>query len=167
MTGGTRTGDKRVVLVAAVAENGVIGKDGDLPWHLPEDLKHFRAVTRGHTVVMGRVTYDSIGRPLPERTNIVVTRDPDWADPDHPEVRRAGSLPEALALAEEYDGEVRVIGGAQVYAAALPHADAQVLSEVHGTPEGDTRYPDFDRAEWTETSREPREGFDVVWLERR
>ncbi len=154
---------KRVVMVAAVAENGVIGLDGDIPWSIPEDLKHFRAVTRGNTVVMGRRTFDSIGHPLPYRTNVVVTRDESWA---YDGVFRAGSVEEAIALAQDFEGDVMIMGGAQIYAAAMPLADAQVLTEVHLSPDGDTHYPDYDRSEWRETKREPHEGFDFVWWER-
>ncbi len=155
--------DKRVVMVAAVADNGVIGLDGDIPWSLPEDLKHFRATTKGNSVVMGRRTYESIGHPLPFRSNIVVTRQTDWAADG---VLVAHSVADAIAMAADFEGDVMVIGGAQVYEAAMPHADVQVLTEVHLSPEGDTYYPDFDRAEWTETKREPRDGFEFVWLER-
>lgn len=162
----------RIVLVAAVADNGVIGNAGDIPWDIPEDMRHFRTVTRGHTVVMGRVTFESIGRPLPHRTNVVVSRDPGWSADG---VTVAGSLTEALATAtstrtataEAGAGEVMVIGGAQIYAAALPLADAQILTEVHQRPEGDTFYPAFDRSEWVETRREKHDGYDFVWLERR
>ena len=155
--------DKRVVMVAAVADTGVIGLDGDIPWSLPEDLKHFRATTKGNSVVMGRRTYESIGHPLPFRSNIVVTRQTDWAADG---VLVAHSVADAIAMAADFEGDVMVIGGAQVYEAAMPHADVQVLTEVHLSPEGDTYYPDFDRAEWTETKREPRDGFEFVWLER-
>ena len=154
----------RVVLVAAVAENGVIGGYGQIPWRIPEDMKHFRAVTRGHTVVMGRLTFESIGRPLPDRTNIVVTRTPGWSAEG---VTVAASVEEALALAGAGGGDVMVIGGAQVYAAAMGAADVQVLTEVHQKPEGDTFYPEFDRAAWAETRREAHDGYDFVWLERR
>jgi dihydrofolate reductase len=160
-------GGRRVVLVAAVADNGVIGVDGGMPWHLPADFAHFRQVTAGHTLVMGRATYDSIGRPLPGRPNVVVTRNPDWSAAG---VRVAHSLTAALALADEYDGDVAVIGGSAVYAAALPVADAQVLTEVHLSPDGDTTYPVFDRTAWREVRRvagpvgEP--ALEWVWLER-
>jgi dihydrofolate reductase len=154
---------KRVVLVAAVADNGVIGHEGGVPWHLPADLRHFRATTVGNTVVMGRRTYESIGHPLPFRTNVVVTRQAGWsADGVFP----AASIEDAVALAEGFDGEVMVIGGAQVYAAAMPLADVQVLTEVHQRPVGDTHYPEFDRSEWLETSREAGDGFHIVRLER-
>jgi dihydrofolate reductase len=145
-----------VTLIAAVARNGVIGNDGGIPWHLSEDFAHFKATTLGHTLVMGRATYDSIGRPLPGRTTIVLTRDPDWRADG---VLTARSLEEALAMAE---GNVYVAGGATVYAAALPYADEQVLSEVDLEPDGDTFYPALDAEEWPEVSRQHHEGFDVV-----
>jgi len=148
-----------VTLIAAVARNGVIGADGGIPWHLPQDFAHFKATTLGHTLVMGRATYESIGRPLPGRTTIVLTRDPDWRADG---VTTAASVEDALALAE---GDVYVAGGATVYEAALAYADEQLLSEVDLAPTGDTFYPDFDREEWHEVSREPHEGFDVVrWV---
>jgi dihydrofolate reductase len=160
-------GGRRVVLVAAVADNGVIGADGGMPWHLPADFTHFRRVTAGHTLVMGRATYDSIGRPLPGRPNVVVTRSSDWSADG---VQVAHSLEEALALADAHDGDVAVIGGAALYAAALPVADVQVLTEVHASPAGDTTYPAFDRAEWREVRRETGPAGEValewVWLER-
>ena len=149
-----------VTLIAAVARNGVIGADGGIPWHLPADFAHFKATTLGHTLVMGRATYASIGRPLPGRTTIVLTRDPDWSAEG---VTTAASVDEALALAE---GDVFVAGGAAVYEAALPYADAQLLSEVDLEPQGDTFYPVFDRSDWDEVSREPHEGFEVVRWER-
>jgi dihydrofolate reductase len=152
-----------VVLVAAVADNGVIGADGQLPWHLPDDLAHFRRVTTGNVVIMGRKTFESIGRPLPRRTNIVVTRQPDWSADG---VIAASSLTEALEVAEEHDGDAMVIGGSQVYALAMPLADRQVLTEVHAMPEGDVTYPPFDREEWVETQREEHDGYAFVWLER-
>ena len=150
-----------ITLIAGVARNGVIGNAGGIPWHLPEDFAHFKATTMGHTLVMGRATYDSIGRPLPGRTTIVLTSDPAWSADG---VQTAASLEEALALAE---GDVYVAGGATVYAAALPYADEQLLSEIDLEPEGDTFYPAFDREEWVETSREPHAGFEVVrWVRR-
>lgn len=156
--------EQRVVLVAAVAENGVIGNEGGIPWRIPEDLRHFRAVTTGHPVVMGRVTYESIGRPLPDRTNIVVTRDPGWSAEG---VTVAHSVVEALAVARGCAGDVMVIGGAHVYSEVIGAADVQMLTEVHQRPDGDTFYPAFDRSAWVETEREDRDGFAFVRLERR
>ncbi len=164
MTAPLRAG-QRVVLVAAVAENGVIGAAGGIPWHLPEDFAHFKAVTVGHTLVMGRATYDSIGRPLPGRSTIVVTRDPAWSAAAG--VLVAHSFEDALAQAADLPGDVMVAGGAQVYALALPRATHQVLTEVHARPEGDTFYPEWNRDEWVETRRERGDDADYVWWERR
>ena len=154
---------KRVVLVAAVADNGVIGLGGDIPWSLPEDLKHFRATTKGNTVLMGRATYESIGHPLPFRTNVVVTRQQDWSADG---VLVAHSVEEGIARAQDAEGDVMVIGGGHVYRDAMPLADQQILTEVHQTPEGDTHYPEFDRGEWVEVRREKHDGYDFVWWER-
>jgi dihydrofolate reductase len=157
------TTDKHVVMVAAVADNGVIGQGGDIPWSIPEDLRHFRATTTGNTVVMGRATFESIGHPLPYRTNIVVTRQPEWSV-EH--VFVAHSVEEAIGLGQGFDGDIMIIGGGQVYAEAMPLADRQVCTEVHSSPAGDTHYPGFDRGEWTETKREVHDGYDFVWWER-
>jgi dihydrofolate reductase len=156
--------DVRVILVAAVADNGVIGLGDEIPWRLPEDLRHFRAVTKDKTVVMGRKTFESIGHPLPYRTNIVVTRREDWA---HEHVFVTHSLEEAVTLGRGIATDVMVIGGGEIYREAMPLADGQIITEVHQSPEGDTHYPDFDREEWTEVRREPHDGFDFVWWERR
>jgi len=150
-----------------VADNGVIGDAGGIPWRIPADFAHFKALTLGHVLVMGRATYDSIGRTLPGRTTIVLTRDAQWQAPG---VLVAGSLEEALDLAGDVPGEVFVAGGAAVYAQALDRADAQVLTEVHLSPAGDTRYPEFDRSRWVESRRESHLDaeipFEIVWLER-
>jgi dihydrofolate reductase len=154
---------KRVVMVAAVADNGVIGLGGDIPWSIPEDLKHFRATTKGHSVLMGRATYESIGHPLPYRTNIVITRQPDWSADG---VLVAHSVEEGIALARDAEGDVMVIGGGHIYRDAMPLADAQVLTEVHQSPEGDTHYPELDPKAWVEVRRETHDGYDFVWWER-
>ncbi|WP_127480833.1 dihydrofolate reductase [Nocardioides pantholopis] len=155
---------KRIVLVAAVARNGVIGNGPDIPWRLPGEQRLFKELTVGNTLLLGRTTHESIGRPLPGRTTIVLTRSPDWTAEG---VLVAHDLDEALALAETLPGDVMVAGGGEVYAAALPLADEQVISEVDLEPEGDAFYPAYDPAEWTETRREPHEGYQRVWLERR
>jgi dihydrofolate reductase len=154
---------KRVVMVAAVADNGVIGAEGDIPWRIPEDFQHFKRTTLGHTMVMGRATYDSIGRPLPGRVTIVLTRDPSWSADG---VLVAPSLAEGLALADGLDGDVAIAGGALVYAEAMPLADEQVLTHVHLTPDGDTFYPELDPHAWVEQRRETFPDRDVVWLVR-
>lgn len=143
----------KVSLLAAVARGGVIGRDGGLPWRIAEDVARFKALTTGHAVVMGRRTWDSLPdhfRPLPGRRNIVVTRNLDWSAEG---AERAVSLEEALRM---LDGGLRVyvIGGAEVYAAALALADELVLTEIDLDVEGDTFFPDWDRGEFVEASRE-------------
>jgi dihydrofolate reductase len=157
---------RRVVLVAAVAANGVIGRGGGIPWRIREDMQHFKETTRGHTLVIGRRTYESIGRPLPDRTTVVVTRDPDWSADG---VLVADSVKRAIELARDLPGDVMVGGGTGVYEAAMPYATHQVLTEVHRSPVGDTYYPAHpsrEPREWRETRREDREGFSWVWWER-
>lgn len=158
-----------VTVIAAVADNGVIGRDGDLPWRLPEDLRLVKQRTMGGVLVMGRRTYESVGRPLPGRTTVVLTRDPDWSAQG---VLVASTVDAALAVARER-GEVFVFGGAQLYAATLTVADRLVLTRVHGSPEGDTFWPGTDRgaplpdadpARWREVSRTAYAGFDLVEL---
>lgn len=160
-------GPRRVTLVAAYARNRVIGDGPDIPWHSREDFGHFKSTTLGHTLVMGRATHESIGRPLPGRRTIVLTRDPQWRD-DGVEV--AHSVEEAYAMVEPHE-ELFVAGGAQVYAATLPTATHQVLTEVDIEVPGDAFYPEFDLAEWTETRRISRPDLspplDWVWWERR
>ncbi|GGL92766.1 dihydrofolate reductase [Nakamurella endophytica] len=150
-----------VTLVAAVAANGVIGADGGMPWHLPEDLRRFRRLTTGRTLVMGRRTWDSIGRPLPGRRTVVVTRDRAWAA-DGATV--AHSLADALALAGP---DAVVVGGGEIYAAALPVADVLELTHVDRAVAGDTRFPEIRVDEWRETERQDRDGFSFVRYERR
>jgi len=151
-------------LVAAYADNRVIGDRGRIPWQISEDFAHFKATTMGGVLVMGRATYDSIGRPLPGRTTIVVTRNRDWSADG---VLVAHSLEEALDLAAQQPGEAFVVGGTQIYEQALPLATHQVLTEVDLAPEGDAHYPEFDLDEWVEVRREPRDGFTWVWWERK
>jgi dihydrofolate reductase len=156
-----------VYLVAAVAENGVIGANGKLPWHLPEDLQHFKRLTSGHPVIMGRRTWESIGRPLPNRVNIVVSRRSDFRAEG---AQVASSLQHALALCPAAE-PVFVIGGNEVFRAALPCASGLVLTCIHRPYEGDVRFPEFDRADWKEVRREERVAangipFAFVWYER-
>jgi len=135
-----------VALIAAVAANGIIGRDNRLPWRLPADLLRFKELTLGHALVMGRRTYESIGRPLPGRVTVVLTRAPAFSPPG---VLVARSLDEALATAAgAAPGELFVAGGAEVYAQALPRADRLYLTRVEAAVEGDARFPDFDRALW-------------------
>lgn len=150
-----------ITVLAAVGANLVIGRGGEMPWHLPEDLAHFKAVTMGHTMVTGRKTYDSIGRALPGRRTVVITRQPGWHAPS---VEVAHSLAEALALAGPAD--VFVIGGSEVYREAMPYADQMLLTEVEQSPEGDTFFPAFTSDDWHETAREPRNGYAFVTYDR-
>ena len=157
---------RKLALVVAMNDDRIIGKGNALPWHIPEDLKHFRAVTMGHVIVMGRHTHQSIGKALPGRTNVVVT--------SRPELVAAGcetrsTLAEALELAWRTDEEPRVVGGAQIYAQALPLVTTIFLTEVHRAVEGDVRFPEIDRAAFRETERRKGESSDVEHdvLERR
>lgn len=138
-----------VVLIAAVARNGAIGKDNALPWRLKADLAHFKATTLGHPIVMGRKTWESLGRPLPGRTNIVISRDPGYAAPG---ARVVGSLAEATAACAD-NATVFVIGGAQIYALALPLAARLLLTEVDVEIDGDAFFPVIDQAAFEETAR--------------
>ena len=158
---------RSVYLVAAVAENGVIGAGGKLPWHLPEDMKHFKQVTVGHAVIMGRKTWESIGKPLPDRNNIVVSRRAGFRAPG---ARVASSLEDALAMCPA-DEPAFVIGGNELYRAALPYATGLVLTRIHRAYAGDARFPEINWTDWKETRREPRVSkngmpFDFVWYER-
>ena len=141
----------RVSLIVAVARNGVIGQSNQLPWRLPEDLKRFRAITMGHHIIMGRRTWESIGRPLPGRTSVVVTRRGDYAARGALVVH---SLAEALAACAG-DEEVFVIGGAEIYREALPLADRIYLTRIHADYAGDVFLPPLSEKEWGEIGREP------------
>lgn len=157
-----------VSLIAAVAANGVIGNDNALPWRLPEDLKRFKALTLGHPVIMGRKTHESIGRPLPGRRNLIVSRNPAYRAEG---CETVGSLARAIAIGGEAADEVFVIGGAQVYAEALPLAHRLLLTEIRRAFAGDARFPDIDPSRWKEIARERHSApdglaFDFVTYER-
>lgn len=151
-----------VTIVAAVARNGVIGVDGGLPWRLPGDLTRFKRLTMGHSLVMGRKTFDSIGRALPGRHTIVITRQPDW---EVEGVEVVHSVPWALSKAADRDGDVFVVGGAEIYRQTLEVADAMELTEVDQSPEGDTFFPEFSCPPWHEVWRHPEDGFTFVRYE--
>lgn len=159
-----------VTIIAALGRNRVIGKNNRMPWHISDDLKRFKTLTLGHPVIMGRKTYESLGRPLPGRDSIVVTHSPDFSAPA---CRVVHSVEAALAAAGG-TGEVFVIGGAEIYALALPLADRLQLTEVDAAIDGDAYFPDFDRSAWREVSREPGSTagpdslrYDFVTYERR
>ena len=154
----------RITLVVARARNGAIGANGGLPWHLPEDLKHFRALTMGHAIIMGRRTWDSIGRALPGRRSIVVSRDPQRRFEG---AEGAGSLDEALAIASRRETgsskdpeEIFVIGGAQIFAAALPLADRAVVTEIDRDVEGDVHFDALDPRAWSVVERREQQAAD-------
>lgn len=140
-------------LVVAIGSNGVIGAGGAIPWHLPADLAHFKQLTLGHPLVMGRATFESIGRPLPGRTTIVLTHRPDWSAEG---VQVASSLPDALALAGVFDDDVFLVGGAQVYREALAAdlVDQMSITRVELAPAGDTTFPEVDWDDWVEIGRD-------------
>jgi dihydrofolate reductase len=150
----------RISLVAAIARNGVIGDSGRLPWHLPEDLKRFKALTLGHVMIMGRRTHESIGRPLPGRRTIVVSRQAGLA---YPGVDVVASLEAAIALAGEAP-EIFVVGGGEIYAQALPLAHRLLLTEVDATPTGDAFFPAFEHSAWRVSARsEGRSGDGLAY----
>lgn len=160
----------RLEFVVAVARNGVIGRGNELPWRLPADLQHFKRTTMGRPILMGRRTWESIGRPLPGRANLVLTRDAGYSAEGATVVH---SLDEARRAARDADA-LMVIGGADLYRALLPHAVVIHLTEVHADIDGDVRFPDWDRRDWRETWREDHPAdekhahpFSFVRLERR
>lgn len=163
-----------LTLLAAVAANGVIGRDGDLAWRNSQDLRHVKATTMGSVLLMGRTTFDSIGRPLPGRRTVVLTRQPDWARDG---VVVAHTVDDAVAAAERVaadmtaesgsPAEVFVFGGGQLYAALIDRADALEITEVHADLDGDVVFPTIDPARWQEVAREEHDGFAWVSYRRR
>ncbi|MBW8171727.1 dihydrofolate reductase [Ornithinimicrobium sp. Arc0846-15] len=151
-----------LTFVVAMGRNRVIGDGVGMPWHLPEDLAHFKRTTLGGTMLMGRRTFDSIGRALPGRRSVVITRDTSWSAPG---VEVAHSIAEALDLAGAV--EVFVIGGGNIYEQTLPQADRIVLTEIDQEPPGSVFFPDLDSDEWSEASRDQRDGFAFVELQRK
>lgn len=165
----------QIVLIAAISENNVIGRNGQLPWRLKSDLAHFRALTIGKPVIMGRKTYESIGKPLKDRTNIVLTRDSDWTAPGTVPVASMDAAIDAAWQDAEKRGEqeIMVIGGSGVFAAAMPMADRLEITHVHASPEGDALFPPIDPTMWAEVSRvqhsagpDDDAGFSVVTYSR-
>lgn len=164
----------KISLIAAVAENRVIGRDNDLPWHLPDDMKFFMETTKGHYVILGRKNYESLPpkyKPLPNRTNIIVTRQKNFEAPGCLVVH---DIEEAIAMARDNgEQEAMVIGGSEIYALALPSADRLYLTEIKAHVDGDVHFPEFDREKWKEISRITHEkderhkyAFDFVLYER-
>lgn len=161
-----------IVAICAVARNGVIGVDNDLPWRLPGDLPRLKRITSGHVLIMGRRTFESLPRPMAGRTSIVLTRDPEFSVPstEQAPVLVVSSVEEAFETATREAGPggiVFVFGGGQVYRAAWDRIDRLEITEVDQLPAGDVTFPRIDPEEWQETSREPQEGFDWVSYRRR
>lgn len=158
-----------ISLIVAAADNNIIGGDNKMLWHIPEDFKHFKNVTMGKPCIMGRKTFESIvaslGKPLPGRVNIVISR----KNPQYEGALTVKDLDEAFDQASKVEGvsEIMVVGGAQIYAQALPHADKIYLTRVHQSPEGDASFPALDMNEWTETERAEFPTHDFLTLVRR
>jgi dihydrofolate reductase len=152
-----------LTIIVAIDNRGGIGIDNALPWHLPEDLAHFKRTTSGYPIIMGRKTFDSIGKPLPNRRNIVVTRNPGW---QHEGVDTAASLDAAIALAG--DSEAFIIGGAQIFVEALPYVNKLIVTEIEKPFDCDVFFPGIDRGQWNEISRERhhsrQNGFDYSFV---
>jgi dihydrofolate reductase len=151
----------RVIMVAARARNHVIGNRGKIPWRIPADFAHFKSVTIGHPLILGRTTFEGIGKPLPDRQSIVLTRDPNWS---YDGVLVASTVEDALDIAAELDPVINIGGGAAVYDAAMPHATHQILTEVRAEPEGDTYYPEFVEDEWHEFGRVNHLEDETPWV---
>ena len=150
----------RIVAIAAVADNGVIGSGEEMLWHIPDDFRRFRRVTTGNTLILGRRTHEQIGRRLPDRRLIIVTRDENWSQED---VEVAHSVEEALELAAETPEKVCYVGGgSEIYEAAWPYLTELDITHVHQSPEGRATFPIVSASQWTEISREPHSGYDFV-----
>ncbi|HEY8191130.1 MAG TPA: dihydrofolate reductase [Alphaproteobacteria bacterium] len=158
-----------VSAIAAMSENRAIGREGALPWHIPEDLKYFKRMTLGKPVIMGRKTFESIGsKPLPKRLNIVISRSRLLADG----IGWAATVEDAIKLAKKEaqatgQNEIMIVGGAQIYREAMPLTDRLYLTVIHRTVEGDAYFPDFDQSEWRETARDNHTEYSFVTMERK
>jgi dihydrofolate reductase len=155
-----------VALIVAMSEDGTIGDKGKIPWHISDDLKRFKRLTIGHPIIMGRKTYESIGKSLPRRTNIVLTRSRNFVAPS--EVLKFDSLDAALDhCRQQHEELVFIIGGAEVYRQSLPVADKLFITEVHQRATGDAQFPDYDRSQWIEVARVSRPEYSFVEYTRR
>ncbi|GAB3499438.1 dihydrofolate reductase DfrA [Spirosoma knui] len=162
----------KISLISAVAQNGIIGRNNDLPWHLPDDFAFFKRKTSHHPIIMGRKSLEALGKPLKNRTNIVITRNKNFATED---VVVVHTLEDALSQAKAVNQEeIFVIGGSEIYAMALPFATTLYLTEIHKAYEGDASFPAFDKTDWQEVSRQPHAAddrheaaFDFVEYERK
>ncbi len=153
----------KVVIISAVARNGVIGRsNGDMPWHVKEEFQHFKKTTLGHPIIMGRITFETLGKPLKGRLNVVITNQPDYSLP-YEEVRIFRTLTEAVEAVSKTNPEmIFIIGGGQVYRQAIDFADEMIISIMKFDAEGDILFPEIDPGKWKEVSREVRDQFDIL-----
>ena len=156
----------RIIVIAALADDGTIGHGGKIPWHISEDLKRFKRLTMGHPILMGRKTYESLGKPLPGRINIVLTRNPEFQAPDG--VHVFTGFDAAISFCRQQQAQaVFIIGGAEIYRQSMDRADTLLLTHVHRQIRGDTKFPEFDRSCWREVSRQEGEDHSFVEYARR
>ena len=158
----------RKIIISAVAKNGVIGKDtGELPWHISEEFRHFKQTTLGSPIIMGRKSFDALGKPLPKRENIVISRNIGLVYP-FPDIKIFYSLEKAFNYCEDKDYEkIFVIGGGQIYAQAINFVDEMIISRLDFEAEGEVHFPLFDESDWEIIKRDKREQFEIFWYKRR
>ena len=153
----------KIVIISAVARNGVIGRsNGDMPWHVKEEFQHFKNTTLGYPIIMGRITYETLGKPLKDRLNVVITNQPDYSLP-YKEVKIFRTLTEAIEAISKIDPKkIFIIGGGQVYRQAIEFADEMIISIMKFDAEGDVFFPEIKPARWKEVSKEERDQFDIL-----
>jgi dihydrofolate reductase len=153
----------KIIIISAVAQNGVIGRsNGEMPWHVKEEFQHFKKTTLGYPIIMGRITFETLGKPLKDRLNVVITNQPDYKLP-YEEVKIYRTLTEAVeAVSETNPEKIFVIGGGQVYRQAIEFADEMIISIMKFDAEGDVFFPEIDPSVWKEVSREVRDQFDII-----
>ncbi len=153
----------KIVIISAVARNGVIGRsNGEMPWHVKEEFQHFKKTTLGYPIIMGRITFETLGKPLKDRLNVVITSQPDYKLP-YEEVKIYRNLTEAVESVSETNPEkIFIIGGGQVYRQAIEFADEMIISIMKFDAEGDVFFPEIDPSVWKEVSREVRDQFDII-----
>lgn len=158
----------RKIIISAVAKNGVIGKNnGELPWHISEEFRHFKQTTLGYPIIMGRKSFDALGKPLPKRENIVISRNSGLVYPFN-EIKIFNSLNQAYEYCEEKQYEkIFVIGGGQIYAQAINQVDEMIISKLDFDAEGEVSFPTFDENEWEIVKKDTREHFEIFWYKRK
>lgn len=153
-----------ITIIAALDENRVVGNKNKMPWHISEDFKHFKSTTLNHPIIMGRKTFESIGsKPLPKRPHVIVSR----TLPETQNIDVTRSLEDAIQQAQTYNENIFICGGVEIYKQALPLSDHMILSHVEGSHEGDAYFPEFDETEWHITKKDVRDGFTIVYYERK